>query len=201
MPAGDSAALPAGQGVGGNAKLLCGFGTPLLALLAAAQVALGILAGLHAGLPPADEFPRNGGDGAPSLAGNLGTAEQNHIGLPAVGQVQADQTLHLAAAQGLAKGGLGFLAQHGHVGVVQAGQVDLLGLLRLWDGCAAAVVDQQTGTGPVLQGTFGSLHAGQAQGAGHGAGVGVTGLQQVQRCTNGIAVRLCQVRNHQLRYS
>ena len=200
MPAGDGAALPAGQGVGGNAKLLGGFGTPLLALLAAAQVALGILAGLHASLPPADEFPRNG-DGAPPLAGNLGTAEQNHVGLPAVGQVQADQTLHLAAAQGLAKGGLGFLAQHSHVGVVQAGQVDLLGLLRLRDGGAAAVVDQQTGTGPVLQGTFGSLHAGQAQGAGHGAGIGVTGLQQVQRCTNGIAVRLCQVRNHQLRYS
>lgn len=142
----------------------------------------------------------HGGHGAPPKAGDLGTAEENYIGLPALVQVEPHQPLHFAAVQRLAKGVLRLLTEHRHIGVVgHAGQI-YLGWFNGRGRGAAAVGFQQPRTGPVLQGTLGSLDAGQRQRPRHGAGVGVMGLQNVERGADGIAVGLGQVRQNQLRH-
>ena len=62
------------------------------------------------------------------------------------------------------------------------------------------LVFQQSGTSPVLQGTLGGFYAGQPQRPSHRAGVGVAGLQNVQRRANRVAVGLGKVGEHQLRH-
>ena len=84
VPAGDGAALPIRQGARLNAKLRSGVGAPFFTLLCAFQPALGVLAGLDAVLAPARQQVRHSGHGAPPQPGDLGTAEQNNVGFPAV---------------------------------------------------------------------------------------------------------------------
>ena len=199
MPAGNGAPFPAGQGGGFYAELGGGLGAPDFPLVDLAQVALGVLSGFHPFLPPPGQLPGHGSHGAAALAGAFGTAEQDHIGLPPVVEVQPYQSLHLAAAQRFAQGGLRFLAQHGHIRIVEAGQVDFGGFFfRGHSGGGGPGAFQQPCAGPVLQGAFGGLHAGQPQAAGQGPRVGVTGAQNLQRYPHGIAVCLGQMGQHDL---
>ena len=93
VPAGDGAALPVRQIARRNAKLGGGITAPVLPLFCAFQPTLGVLSGLNAVLPPAGQQVGYRAHGAPSQAGDLGAAEQNYVGFPAVDLVQVHQPL------------------------------------------------------------------------------------------------------------
>src|SRR5699024_5812378 len=105
-PAVDRAALPPGEIGRVDAEpagdLLPAFGAQGLTL----KILFSVGPGFNAGFAPAVQFPADRSDclaGIAWLAGNLGAAGQNHIGLPALVEIERDEAQHLAAAQRTAK--------------------------------------------------------------------------------------------------
>ena len=201
VPADDGTPLPFCQRGRGHAEQRGGLSKPAFPQLNLFQMPLGILAGLDAVAAPVGQLPAHGGNGVPALPGDLGTAEQNHIRFPAVLQIQCHQPQHLAPAQRFAQSGLGLLAQNRHIGVSEAGQIDFAGLLFLGlRGRGAPLRCQQSRARPELQSAAGRLHAGQRQRFGQRFGVGLAGLQAVQRHAHRVALRLLQMAENQLRH-
>ena len=145
-----------------------------------------LLAGLDPFGPPDLQLVVQGPHGPLALAGQVGQAEHDRLGLKALLQVEGHQFFHLAVGQGPGKGGLGAVDQAGDHGVGAAGRGDLGPAHGGGGGLAAAggrvlvPALQQARPGPVGQGAFGADAAAQLQVGAELVRVGDAGGQHIQ---------------------
>ena len=197
---------PRGQGGGLGLQQAGHIGLPLFPQGQQFEVGVRLLAGLDAFGPPDFQLVAQSAHGPLALAGQVGQAEHDRLGLEALLQVERHQLFHLAVGQSPREGGLGAVDQAGDHGVGAGGRGDLGPAHGGGGGLAAAggrvlvVAFQQAGPGPVGQGALGGDAAAQLQVGAELVGVGDAGGQHIQSHPDAGLLGRAQPCKDQLRY-